>query len=203
MVAERLGYRFIESGAMYRAVALLAIESNTSLENIQALTQIASSADIKFEWRGHENRIFVRGRDVTEAIRTPVITDAASRVSVHAAVRKELVSQQQALGRVGGVVMEGRDIGTVVFPNAEIKIFLDASIRKRSERRHQDDEAKHHASPEALMQAMAERDRRDSEREASPLTPAADSVHIDSTELSAEEVVGKILELVKVRGGGQ
>jgi cytidylate kinase len=97
MVAERLGYRFIESGAMYRAVALLAIESNTSLENIQALTHIASSADIKFEWRGHENRIFVRGRDVTEAIRTPVITDAASRVSVHAAVRKELVSQQQAL----------------------------------------------------------------------------------------------------------
>jgi len=203
LLAERLGYEYIDSGAMYRAVALMAIETGTSLSDAEALARLAASANSEF--RGQRSgeqgpgRVLVRGRDVTGAIRTPEVSKAASRVSVHAAVRRELVRQQRELGRQGGVVMEGRDIGTKVFPRADLKIFLDAPIEVRSERRFRDPEAAGLESPAEVLREIADRDRRDREREQSPLVPAADAVRMDSTHLTAEQVVEKILEMVKAK----
>ncbi len=201
MVAQRLGYSYIESGAMYRAVALLALETETSLGEANALARLASGTEMRFEWTPAGNRLLLQSssgtRDVTEAIRTPEVTKAASIVSVHAAVRTEMVRRQRELGRRGGVVMEGRDIGTQVFPNAEVKVFLDASLDARGARRFQDREAAALGSSAEVLREMAERDRRDRERELSPLFPAKDSVSIDSTNLTAEQVVEKILTLVE------
>ena len=134
-LAARLGYSFVESGTMYRAVALLALEKDTDLNDGEALGKLAADAGIRFVPHASGNRLLLRNRDVTEEVRSPEVTEASSRVSVHAAVRQELVAQQRALGRDGGVVMEGRDIGTKVFPDAELKIFLDASPEIRSQRR--------------------------------------------------------------------
>jgi cytidylate kinase len=197
MLAARLGYCYIESGAMYRALALLALETGTSLDDGAALAKLASGADMSFEWRDSQNRILLDGRDVTEAIRTPEVTDASSQVSIHADVRREMVRRQRELGRDGGVVMEGRDIGTKVFPQADIKIFLDASLEVRSQRRFLDQDARGHEDPAAVLRELAERDRRDREREQSPLVRAADAVRLDSTHLNAEEVVQTILKMVE------
>ena len=127
-LAARLGYGYVESGAMYRAVALLALETGANWNDAAELGKLAAEADIRFELQGATgNRLLLNGRDVTEAVRSPAVTRASSLVSVHASVRRELVARQRALGREGGVVMEGRDIGTKVFPDADLKIFLDAS----------------------------------------------------------------------------
>jgi cytidylate kinase len=198
-VAARLGYSFVESGAMYRAVALLALERHADLSDGQALGRLAAEAGIRFVPHASGNRLFLGNRDVTEAVRSAEVTEASSRVSVHAAVRQELVARQRALGREGGVVMEGRDIGTKVFPNAGLKIFLDASPEIRSERRFRDIADSGEITQVRVLQEMAERDRRDRERELSPLVPAADSIYIDTSHLSAEEVVERILALVKDR----
>jgi len=200
MLAERLGYGYIDSGAMYRAVALLAIESGTKLDDGPALARLAAESDMKFEWQASGNRLPLRlllgCRDVTETIRSPEVARAASLVSIHSEVREQLVRQQRELGRQGGVVMEGRDIGTKVFPEADLKVFLDASLEVRSERRVRDMEGTGQGSSANVLRQMAERDRRDRLREQSPLVPAEDSIRIDSTHLSAEEVVEKILRLV-------
>ena len=200
MLAERLGYDYIDSGAMYRAVALLAIESGTKLDDGPALARLAAESDMKFEWQASGNRLLLRlrlgDRDVTETIRSPEVARAASLVSIHSEVREQLVRQQRELGRQGGVVMEGRDIGTKVFPEADLKVFLDASLEVRSERRVRDMEGTGQGSSANVLRQMAERDRRDRLREQSPLVPAEDSIRIDSTHLSAEEVVEKILRLV-------
>jgi len=197
MLAERLGYCYIDSGAMYRAVALLALETGTSPNDVPALAKLAAEADMTFEWQPSGNRLLLHGRDVTEAIRSPEVTRAASLVSVHLAVRRKLVERQRELGREGGVVMEGRDIGTKVFPQADLKIFLDASLEVRGERRFHDLKGTGRKSPAEVLQEMAERDQRDRERELSPLVPAEDAVRIDSTHLSAEEVVERIMQLVR------
>lgn len=199
MLAVRLGYCYIESGAMYRALALLALETGTSLDDGAALAKLAANANMRFEWRDSGNRLLLDGRDVTEAIRAPEVTDASSKVSVHADVRREMVRRQRELGREGGVVMEGRDIGTKVFPNADLKIFLDASLEVRSQRRFLDQDARRHGTPGAVLRDLAERDRRDREREQSPLLPAEDAVRIDSTPLNAEQVVAKILKMAENR----
>jgi cytidylate kinase len=197
MLAERLGYGYIDSGAMYRAVALLALEKGTSLDDGPALAKLAAEADITFEWQFSGNRLLLHGRDVTQEIRSPEVTRAASLVSIFPAVRRSLVERQRSLGRQGGVVMEGRDIGTKVFPQADLKIYLDASLEVRSDRRFRDPRGAREKSHVEVLQEMEERDQRDREREQSPLVPAEDSIPIDSTHLSAEEVVEKILELVK------
>jgi cytidylate kinase len=197
MLAERLGYCYIDTGAMYRAVALLAIETGTSPDDVAALAKLAAEADMAFERHPTGNHLLLHGRDVTKNIRSPEVTRAASLVSVHPAVRSKLVARQRELGRAGGVVMEGRDIGTKVFPQADLKIFLDAPLEVRGGRRFHDLKGAGRKSPAEVLQEMAERDQRDRARKQSPLVPAEDSVRIDSTHLSAEEVAEEILKLVK------
>jgi cytidylate kinase len=196
-LAQRLGYTYIDSGAMYRGLGLLALETATSVDDGAALTKLACSSDMRFEWREGRNRLLLNGRDVTDAIRTPVVADAASRVSVHAQVRAELVRRQREMAREGGVVMEGRDIGTKVFPGAPVKIFLDASLEARGHRRFLDTEMSGQQSEAAVREDIAERDRRDRERGESPLVAAPDAVKIDSTALTIEQVVEKIVRLVE------
>ena len=201
-VAARLGWTYVESGAMYRAVALLALESGTPLEDAAALGEIAAGAKFRFETTDSVNRLWLNGRDVTEAIRAPEVTDAASIVSTHAVVRKHLVDRQRALGAAGSVVMEGRDIGTVVFPGADLKIFLDAAPEVRGQRRLHDKESAQASSAETVLREIAERDRRDQTREVSPLVPAADAVRIDTSRLTAAQVTEQILEIARGRHGG-
>ena len=198
-LAELLGYAYVETGAMYRAVALLALEREMDLANGPALGRLAATAEIRFDSSVSGNRLLLDGRDVTEAVRSPEVTNASSLVSVHPPVREKMVERQQELGRHGGVVMEGRDIGTRVFPNADLKIFLDASPEVRAQRRFQDMQAAGLTSDEVLTE-MAERDQRDQQRVVSPLVAAEDAIRMDSTGLTAEEVVEKILLLVRQKG---
>ena len=206
-LAARLGYGYVESGAMYRAVALLALETGANWNDAAALGKLAAGADIRFESQGGTgNRLLLNGRDVTEAVRSPAVTRASSLVSVHASVRRELVARQRALGREGGVVMEGRDIGTKVFPDADLKIFLDASPKVRSERRFRDLAGPAGAgsvTQAQVLQEIQERDRRDRQRELSPLVPAQDSVYIDTSHFTADEVVERILGLVEEKSKPQ
>lgn len=195
-LAERLGYAYIESGAMYRALALLALERGIDLADAATLEKLAATAEIRFEPRDSGNRLLLDGRDVTEAVRSPEVTRASSLVSVHPPVREKMVERQRELGGLGGIVMEGRDIGTRVFPDADLKIFLDASPEARAERRFRD-LAGTGLSGEEVRQEMAERDQRDQQRKASPLVPAEDSIRVDSTHLTAEEAVERILALVR------
>ncbi len=200
-VAALLGYQYVDSGAMYRALALLALERKMDFDDAAALGRLAAETDMRFESRESGNRLFLTGRDVTEAIRSPEVTRASSLVSVHAEVRRKLVECQRALGRAGGVVMEGRDIGTQVFPDADLKIFLDASPDARSERRLRDLASSLPVGQAEVAQQvtrdMQERDRRDQTRPVSPLIPAADAIQIDTTTLTAEEVVREILNCVE------
>ena len=178
-------------------MALLALEKDTDLNDGAALGKLAADAGIRFVPHASGNRLLLRNRDVTEAVRSPEVTEASSRVSVHAAVRQELVARQRALGRDGGVVMEGRDIGTKVFPDADLKIFLDASPEIRSERRFRDIADSGEITQVVVLQEMAERDRRDRERRLSPLVPAKNSIYIDTSRIGADDVVERILALVK------
>ena len=206
-VAQRLGYFYIESGAMYRAVGLLALEAKVSLDDAASLARIAAGAGMRFEWMSSGNRLLLETatgvRDVTDEIRSPEVTRAASMVSVHTPVRRVLVDRQRELGRLGGVVMEGRDIGTKVFPEAEVKVFLDASLEARGKRRLQDKDAASLKNEAAVLAEMAERDRRDQEREESPLVTAPDAVRIDSTPLTVDQVVDRILNLVEEKQAGR
>ncbi|MBI4464963.1 MAG: (d)CMP kinase [Acidobacteria bacterium] len=195
-LAERLGYVYVETGAMYRALALLALEQGVDLADAATMGKLAATADIRLEPYTAGNRLWLNGRDVTEAVRSQEVTRASSLVSVHAPVREKMVERQRELGFRGGVVMEGRDIGTRVFLDADLKIFLDASPEVRAERRFRD-VADTGRSTEEVRREMAERDRRDQEREASPLVPAKDSIRLDSTSLSADEVVERILALAQ------
>ncbi|MBI3895954.1 MAG: (d)CMP kinase [Acidobacteria bacterium] len=203
MLAARLGYSYVESGAMYRALALLALETDTPLDDGPALAALAEDAEMRFEQHGESNRLLLNGRDVTEAIRSSEVTRAASLVSVHSEVRRRLVECQQVLGREGGVVMEGRDIGTRVFPDADLKVFLEASPKVRAERRFREIANGVKANREEVLREMTQRDQRDQFREVSPLIPAEDAVRLDTTDLTAEEVVEKILSLVRQRSGVQ
>ncbi len=197
LLAARLGYTAVDSGAMYRALALLALEAGVDPSDAPALGRLAASAEMRFDKGPNGSRFLLNGRDVTDAIRSPEVTRAASQVSVHPQVRENMVERQRALGRQGGLVMEGRDIGTKVFPEADVKIFLDASLDVRGERRIRERQAPGEATSDEVIRQMAERDQRDQLRKQSPLVPAEDSLRIDSTHLSAEEVVEKILELVQ------
>jgi cytidylate kinase len=199
-VAAELGFSYVESGAMYRAVALLALEAGTPLHDAAALGKLGRAAEFRFETTPSGNRLWMNGRDITDAIRSPEVTRAASFVSVHPQVREPLVERQRALGRQGGIVMEGRDIGTVVFPDAPLKIFLDAPLEVRGKRRMKDAESADHASSDDVTRELTERDRRDATRETSPLVPAADAVRLDTKDLSAPQVIRMVVELAQSRG---
>jgi CMP/dCMP kinase len=194
-LARKLGYANLESGAMYRALALKAIENDISFDDEAVLTELAHKSRIKIEPTLGGNRVLLEGRDVTHRVREADVSQAASRVSVHPQVREWMVARQRELGVNGGVVMEGRDIGTKVFPDAEVKIFLDADAVIREQRRiHQQPAGG--ASNESMAAELRERDRRDRTRANSPLVPAHDATVIDSTSLSEDEVLRAVEALV-------
>lgn len=199
-LARKLGYVNLESGAMYRALALKAIENDVSVDEEAPLVQLARNSRIKLEPTLGGNRVLLDGRDVSLRVREGDVTDAASRVSVHPKVREWMVEHQREMGIGGGVVMEGRDIGTKVFPDADVKIFLDADPVIREQRRLAQLKAKG-IDAEAVSADLRERDRRDRTRAVSPLAPANDAVKLDSTKLSEEEVMQKVEELISAKLG--
>jgi len=197
-LARKLGYVNLESGAMYRALTLRAIEGDASFDDDAALLKMAQESNIVLERTVGGNRVLLNGKDVTMRIRERDVTAAASRVSVHPKVREWMVARQREMGIGGGVVMEGRDIGTAVFPDADLKIFLDADPAIREQRRL-DQHRAHGAPAQAMAADLRERDRRDRTRAASPLAAAEDAVVLDSTSMSEDEVLNRIEELVEQR----
>ncbi|MGC1451450.1 MAG: (d)CMP kinase [Candidatus Sulfotelmatobacter sp.] len=194
-LARKLGYVNLESGAMYRALALKAIEKDTSFDDEAALVKLAQKARIQLEPTVGGNRTLLDGRDVSSRIRERDVSEAASRVSVHPKVREWMVARQREMGTGGGVVMEGRDIGTQVFPGADLKIFLDADPVVREQRRMMQQKIKGDVAASVAAE-LRERDQRDRTRAASPLVAAADAVVINSTALSEDEVLVQVEGLV-------
>ena len=195
-LARKLEYVNLESGAMYRALALKAIERDVSLDDETTLVKIADGLRLRLEPTIGGNRTLIDGRDVSARIRERDVTEAASRVSVHPKVREWMVDHQRAMGAGGGVVMEGRDIGTKVFPDADLKIFLDADPVVREERRMQQQKIKGEVAASVAAE-LRERDHRDRTRATSPLIAADDAVVIDSTALSEDAVLARVEALVK------
>jgi len=194
-LARKLGYVNLESGAMYRALALKAIEWDASFEDEPTLLKMAQNSQIVLEPTVGGNRVLLDGRDISGRIRERDVSEAASKVSVHPKVREWMVERQREMGLGGGVVMEGRDIGTKVFPHADLKIFLDADPVIREQRRLDQQKVKG-APAESMATELRERDRRDRTRAASPLVPAEDAVVLDSTHLSEDEVVERLERLL-------
>ena len=188
-LARHFGLLNLESGAMYRAFALKALRMGLPLQESAGLERLAAETTIRLEPGEEDNRVLLDGEDVTGLIRNQTVTEAASRVSIFPAVRAWMVRQQQQLGGEGGVVMEGRDIGTVVFPHAEVKIFLDAAPEVRGMRRFDQLGPQPTVQPEEVIRDLRARDERDRNRADSPLKPAADAVLLDSTHMTLEEVV--------------
>jgi cytidylate kinase len=201
-LARKLGYVNLESGAMYRALALKAIEWDVSFDDEAALLKLAQNSRIHIEPSLGGNRVVLDGREVTARVRETDVTQGASRVSVHSQVREWMVARLRELGLNGGVVMEGRDIGTKVFPDADVKIFLDADPMIREQRRLQQERLQGTAAKATAVE-LRERDRRDRTRAASPLQPAADAVILDSTGLSEDDVLNRVERVVQQKLSGQ
>lgn len=197
-VADRLGFIYINSGAMYRAVALWALRTGTALDDMHRLEALARAAKIEFGiGDGH---VYLNGENITEAIRTPEVSMAASKVSVVPGVRRALIPLQRGIAEESSVVMEGRDIGSVVFPDAKIKVYLDAKPGERARRRALElQDRGESANVEAITASLQERDERDRTRQEAPLLQAPDAQLIDSTGLSLDEVEEKVLQLVRSR----
>jgi cytidylate kinase len=195
-VAEKMGFTYIDSGAMYRAVALWAVRQGIDCGDMHRMEQLALAAELKLD----AGRILLNGEDVTGAIRTPEVASAASRAAAIPGVRRALVAKQRAIADRTSVVMEGRDIGTIVFPNADVKIYLDAQTDERISRRLREEQAKGAAiDPASLAREIEDRDRRDSTRAHSPLAQAPDAVYLDTTPLDLDEVEAAILKIVRDR----
>lgn len=200
-LAGRLEYRHVDTGAMYRAIAWKAVHEQLDLQDEEALAALASRAVVDVS----DGAVSVDGHDVRDAIRTPEIDRASAAVARQARVREILIAQQREMGRQGGVVMEGRDIGTVVFPQAEVKVYLDASPEERARRRATDPAhaaGKGTSAMTEVASALAERDRSDTTRAASPLARASDAILIDTTGLPVNEVVDRVMALVERRSKG-
>jgi cytidylate kinase len=193
-LSHTLGYRHVDTGAMYRAVGWKAHHDGIPLEDESAVAAMAQRADITVEG----GVVSIDGHDITRAIRTPEVDKLASVVARLPRVREVLVARQRAIGEGGGVVMEGRDIGTVVFPNADVKIYLDASAEERARRRASDvAHTGSQAGQAAVAEAIAARDKADTTRAASPLTVAPDAIHVDTTDMPIDAVVDKALAIVR------
>jgi CMP/dCMP kinase len=202
IIAKRLAYLYIDTGAMYRALTYLALQQGIALDDEQALISLLKNTYIDLKPSEQGQLVFVNGEDVTNVIRSKEVTNAVSLVAKHPLVREEMVARQRVLAKDGGVVMDGRDIGTYVLPDAEVKIFLKASVEERAKRRHAENIARGFPSDlETLKKEIARRDRIDSEREVAPLKKAEDAIEIDTTSLSIEEVVDRIMEIVDERIG--
>lgn len=201
-LAAYLGYLYIDTGAMYRAVALACMRQNIPWQEEAACTAVAESCQIElrpFPQGGNGSTIFLDGEDVSVAIRTPAVAQGASQVSAIAGVRKVLVEKQRQLAKNGNVVMDGRDIGTVVLPQADCKIFMTASLPCRAKRRYLEMVAKgERVSLAEVTAEMEQRDYRDSHRSCSPLKQAEDAIYIDSTDLSLDEVMVQLLRIIEV-----
>ncbi|WP_404329135.1 (d)CMP kinase [Mesobacillus maritimus] len=202
IVAEGLEYIYIDTGAMYRALTYKAIKNQTDIKNEAALMEILNDSTIDLLPGQAGQIVLLDGTDVTNDIRTSEVTNNVSVVAAHEAVRIEMVKRQQRFAERGGVVMDGRDIGTHVLPNAEVKVFLLASVEERAQRRHAENIQKGYPSDlEILKQEIAQRDKFDSEREVAPLKKAKDAVEIDTTSLSIQQVVDQIMKLALERIG--
>lgn len=196
-LAKALRLAYVDTGAMYRAVAWKALHLGADLDDPQALTRLAGRMNISFKTGRAGQKIVADGKDVTVVIRTPEVTQTASVVAAVSGVRRAMVRRQRALGHGGGVVMEGRDIGTVVFPKADVKFFIDASIEERARRRFKEMHAKDAGvGLKAIEDAIRRRDRRDRGRKDSPLRPAKDAVLVDTTNLSQEQVLRMLKAVV-------
>jgi len=196
-LAKELGYIHIDTGAMYRCVAYLAIKSGIDLSDEQSLGEMASSMDIRLSTDG---RVFLEQKDVTEAIRQEEISVGASKISIYANVRKAMVERQQKMVETKGFIVDGRDIGTVVLPDAEIKIFQTASVASRALRRFTENQSKGVQSDfELLKKEIEQRDYQDTHRKESPLKKANDAIEVDTSEMTVEEVVNKIISLIAER----
>ena len=201
-LARYFGLLNLETGAMYRAFALKALDAGISLEDVPALLALSMRTSIRLVPSDQGNLVYLDGADVTAQLREPAVTDGASRVSVHPQIRAWMVRLQQELGAEGGVVMEGRDIGTVVFPHADVKIFLDAAPEVRGLRRYEqlgqmDAAAAAEVQPESVVRELRARDERDRNRADSPLKPASDAVLLDSTHMTLDQVVTRAEQIVQ------
>jgi len=203
-LAARLGLMYVDSGATYRAAALKVLEAGIAPHDEPAVAKLIGATEVQVTTGEGEPRVLVDGDDVTARLRTPEVTLAAAQVSRLPEVRTKLIEIQRAFARGRGVVMEGRDIGTVVFPHAQLKIFLKADVEERARRRlKQDSRESREATLEKTAYEIGRRDQLDAERKISPLTPASDAVEIDSTHLLADQVVEQILALVEKKGLGE
>lgn len=201
LLARMLGWHLLDSGALYRAVALQAVEQGVSLDDPEGLAELATGISVRFEDSDDETRTFMGARCIDAELRTERTGEAASRVARHPEVRTALESLQRAFARFPGLIADGRDMGTVIFPAAVCKFFLTASPEERARRRHKQLKQKEiSVSLPALAREIAERDRRDSQRATAPLKPAEDAWLIDSTELSVENVLAVIVEKMAASG---
>lgn len=197
LVAKQLGYHLLDSGALYRLVALSAHKLTANLQDEQAIADIASQLQVKFDVAGNSTRILLSGEDVTDAIRHESVSMSASVVAAYPKVRAALLQRQRDFAQLPGLVADGRDMGTTVFPQAQVKIFLTASAEARAERRYKQLTQKGvEVDMAELVRDIKARDDRDTQRETSPLKPADDAVVLDSTSLSIEEVLKAILDRV-------
>ncbi|MEK4028950.1 MULTISPECIES: (d)CMP kinase [Bacillaceae] len=200
IIAEKLSYIYIDTGAMYRALTYKALQADADLEDAEKLLELLQESVIDLKPGKAGQLVFINDQDVTNEIRTSTVTNAVSFVAKHAPVREEMVKRQQLFAKKGGVVMDGRDIGTHVLPEAEVKIFLKASVEERAKRRHLENISKGFPSDiEKLKEEITLRDKMDSEREAAPLKKAEDAIELDTTSLSITDVVDRIISIVKER----
>lgn len=200
IVAEKLSYIYIDTGAMYRAITYKALMKGTDIHDEEQLFRLLKNTEIELRQECGRQAVLLDGKDVTGEIRDLEVTNNVSIIAAHGLIREEMVSRQQQLGKKGGVVMDGRDIGTKVLPDSELKIFLLASVDIRAQRRHKENLEKGYPSDlDQLKKEIMLRDKNDSEREVSPLKKADDAIEIDTSSFSIEEVVSRILALAKER----
>lgn len=198
LVAKKLGYVYCDTGAMYRATTYAAKKNHVAYDDDQGLKEMLEKTEIRFIPAEPEQKVFVNETEVTKTIRLPEIANNVSTVSAQKSVRADLTERQRMIAEQGGIVMDGRDIGTTVLPNAEVKIFLVASVHERAVRRFKENVEKGIDTPlDVLEKEIEERDYKDSHRKISPLTQAKDAVLVDTTSLSIEEVVAKIMEIIE------
>ncbi|GAX02896.1 cytidylate kinase [Secundilactobacillus pentosiphilus] len=196
-IAHRFRYIYCDTGAMYRTVTLKAMQQNVALDDAAALAEMLKTTKIEFKPGNPEQLVFLDGQEVTGAIRQPDVTNNVSTVAAQGTVRKDLTERQRKIAEAGGIVMDGRDIGTSVLPKAEVKIFLVASVEERAQRRFKDNAEKGiHTPIDELRDEIQIRDHKDSTRVISPLTQAADAVRLDTTSLSIDQVVDKISDII-------
>ncbi len=198
-LAKKLGYLYVDTGAMYRGIAWKALEEGLDIEDEDSVSDMAEGCHISFKQENSENRIILNGTDITGLIRNDTVSDATSKISRYRRIREKLVGRQREMGKGGGIVIEGRDTGTVVFPRGDIKIFLKADAEERGRRRFLELKNSAQCDLQTIIGNIRERDKRDEERTHSPLTPAKDAILIDTTDKSVDELLDFMVKVVESR----